>query len=139
MTDHDHDAQLAMFGMCPTCTVRERTGDDRLVVELDGSSLLVRPGDFDGATYQRARDHARLSGQLARVADALADGAWHTLAQLHQQTSDPEASISARIRDLRKGRFGGWTVEARSDGGGTWLYRLHPQPVANAVDGCTTT
>lgn len=80
--------------------------------------------DFDGATYERERDLARLTGQLRRVADVLSDGLWHTLAGIAKVTLDPEASISARIRDLRKGKFGGWTVEHRNVGGGLWEYRL---------------
>lgn len=80
--------------------------------------------DFDGDTYQRDRDHARLSGQLGRVADALGNGNWWTLRQLATQTGDPEASISARIRDLRKGKFGGYTVDRENMGAGTWRYRM---------------
>jgi hypothetical protein len=116
VTDHDHDRQVAMYGECIACAARP---PDRQV--------LSEPGpvpDFDGATYRRDRDHARLSGQLGRVADALADGRWWTLAALAARTGDPEASVSARIRDLRKGRFGGYTVLAESVGAGTWRYRL---------------
>lgn len=102
-------------------------------------SVTVELPDFDGATYRRDRDHARLGGQLRRVADALADGCWWTLAALAERTGDPEASVSARIRDLRKGKFGGYTVEHRNDGGGLWRYRLHagppptPEPPETAV------
>lgn len=80
--------------------------------------------DFDGATYRADRDRARLSGQLGRVADALSDGRWWTLAQLAVRCGDPEASVSARLRDLRKGRFGGYTVLAEPQDGGLWRYRL---------------
>ena len=90
--------------------------------------------DFDGATYRRDRDRARLGAQLVRVMDALSDGGWWTLSALHARTGDPEASISARLRDLRKGKFGGYTVTAENLGRGTWRYRLErkdpPAPVA---------
>ena len=89
----------------------------------DPPTLFDGP-DFDGATYERARDHQRLGAQLTRVADALSNGQWWTLAQLHRQTGDPEASISARLRDLRKGRFGGYRVRAECMGRGTWRYRM---------------
>jgi len=117
VTDHDHDRMVARFGECPTCAARPPA-------QQVLSEAAPAP-DFDGATYQRDRDHARLTGQLARVADALADGRWWTLAALAERTGDPEASVSARIRDLRKGRFGGYDVLAeRATDGGTWRYRL---------------
>lgn len=111
---HDHDGEIARWGECLTCV-------------RSGSRVLSQPGptpDFDGATYRRDRDLARLTGQLRRVADALSDGRWWTLAALSSETRDPEASISARIRDLRKGKFGGWTVVAENLGAGLWRYRL---------------
>lgn len=117
MTDHDHDRQLAMFGECIDCARRPPAQ------QVLSEPAEVAP-DFDGATYERDRDHQRLTGQLARVANALADGRWWTLAALAERTGDPEASVSARIRDLRKGRFGGYDVLADNAGGGTWRYRL---------------
>ena len=41
--------------------------------------------DFGGTTYDPKRDCARLTGQLGRVADVMADGSWHTLAELAQK------------------------------------------------------
>ncbi len=79
---------------------------------------------FDGETYHPERDHDRLAGQLGRVAEVMSGGEWMTLAQLSEATGDPEASISARLRDLRKGHFGGYEVEARNEGGGVWRYRI---------------
>ncbi len=95
---------------------------------LFGEEQTVTP-DFDGATYRRDRDQARLAAQLGRVADALSDGEWWTLAELRATTGDPEASISARLRDLRKGKFGGYTVRAENLGGGVWRYRLERRPI----------
>lgn len=80
--------------------------------------------DFDGATYIRALDHARLGAQLVRVGHAVADGRWHTLRELAGATGDPEASVSARLRDLRKRKFGGHIVEHERLAGGKWRYRL---------------
>lgn len=121
--DHDHTGQVAAYGECLTCA----TAPPEPVPAATVGQPVAAPAtllDFDGATYRRARDQARLGGQLGRVTDALADGRWWTLAQLAEHTGDPEASVSARIRDLRKGRFGGWTVVAENLGGGTWRYRL---------------
>lgn len=85
--------------------------------------------DFDGETYLRALDHERLAAQLLRVGHIVADGKWHTLRELSSRTGDPEASVSARLRDLRKRKFGGFTVERErlpgKDGkSGLWRYRL---------------
>lgn len=80
--------------------------------------------DFDGRTYERKRDQGRLSRQLIAVRSILADGEWHTLDDLAARTGEPEASISARIRDLRKARFGGHTVERRYVERGLWEYRM---------------
>jgi len=79
---------------------------------------------FDGETYEPARDHHRLNAQLARVLSVVRDGQWRTLADLAQATGDPEASISARIRDLRKEKFGGYVVERRHVERGLFEYRL---------------
>lgn len=83
----------------------------------------------DGDTYDPAKDGGRLAGQHERVFDFMSDGNEHTLPELRQKcfevygTTDMETAISARIRDFRKERFGGYTVETRRDGG-LWYYRL---------------
>lgn len=82
--------------------------------------------DFDGRTYVRGRDQDRLSRQLVAVRAILSDYEWHTLGDLAERTGEPEASISARIRDLRKPRFGGHTVDRRHVANGLWEYRLLP-------------
>lgn len=86
--------------------------------------------DFDGDTYDRPRDRDRLFAQLGRVRVVFSDHAWHTLAEVSALTGDPQASISARIRDLRKAKFGAAIVERRYIDRGLWEYRLVPAPVA---------
>jgi len=78
----------------------------------------------DGSTFNQARDGKRLAMQHNRVLAALRDGKEHTLSELHKLTGDPEASISARIRDLRKPRFGSYQIERRYVERGLWAYRL---------------
>ena len=51
-------------------------------------------------------------------------GAWWTLGALHGVTGEPEASISARIRDFRKPKFGAFLVERERIVGGLYRYRL---------------
>lgn len=80
--------------------------------------------DRDGETYDRKRDYARLNKQHLRIYIAMWGGGWWTLAQLSELTGDPEASVSARLRDFRKPRFGGHVIERKHYPGGLWEYRL---------------
>jgi hypothetical protein len=86
---------------------------------------------FDGETYEPTLDHSRLARQLTAVRLAMSDGLPHTLAELSRITGAPSASVSARIRDLRKPKFGGHVVHRErscDDGDGVWLYRLQVGP-----------
>ena len=80
--------------------------------------------DFDGETYERERDHARLTSQLQRVQDVLVDGAWRTLDEIAIRTGAPAASVSARLRDLRKQKFGGHVIERKYLARGLFEYRM---------------
>lgn len=83
--------------------------------------------NFDGPAYNPKLDRERLTGQLLRVFDCMKDGVWRTLHEIQSSTGDPEASISAQLRHLRKERFGAFTVEKRRRGNekvGLWEYRL---------------
>ena len=100
--------------------------------------------EFDGATYDPSRDRARLTGQLARVLACMSDGKWRTLDEIAAWTGDVSvASVSARIRDLRKPKFGGHHVERRRvEETGLFQYRLaastgaaHPGAVRDAATG----
>lgn len=91
---------------------------------IPGAQIPMR---FDGETYNPILDRARLGAQAGRVWDTMSDGVWRTLAVIAYRTGDPEASVSARLRDFRKSRFGSHVVERRRKGkgrGGTWEYRL---------------
>jgi hypothetical protein len=82
---------------------------------------------FDGVTYEPEPDHDRLASQVARVFDLMKDGRWRTLGEIESVTGDPQASVSARLRDLRKDRFGGHEVQRRRRGlprRGLFEYRL---------------
>ena len=71
---------------------------------------------FDGATFDPAKDTARLTTQMLRVCAFMTDGKWRTLREIGEAVEAPEASVSARLRDLRKPRFGGFTVDRRRRG-----------------------
>ena len=68
---------------------------------------------FDGATYEPEHDRERLGAQLLRVRDTVVVGGWWTLAEIEEVTGDPQSSISARLRDLRKPRFGAIEIARR--------------------------
>ena len=82
---------------------------------------------FDGADYKPERDDVRLTGQLLRVWDVVHDGSWYTLKQIADKTGDPEASVSAQLRHLRKPRFGGYIVEKEYISNGLYKYRVLPK------------
>ena len=86
---------------------------------------MTRPA-FDGSTYSEELDGVRLTSQLARVRAMMADGKWHTLKEIAYCAMGSEAGISARLRDLRKPRFGGYVVERQRIGRGLWAYRVTP-------------
>lgn len=80
-----------------------------------------------GSTFSPERDGARLSAQHADVWAAVKGGEWLTLAQISARTGHPEASVSARLRDLRKPQFGGHTVQREYVVAGLFRYRLVPR------------
>ncbi len=82
---------------------------------------------FDGETFLPLFDQKRLSSQYGRVFECMKDGQWRTYSEISTITGDPEASISARLRDMRKAKFGAHTVNDRRRGNpmrGLWEYQL---------------
>lgn len=87
----------------------------------------IAPSAFGGATYDAAVDHQRLCRQAQVVFDLMADGEWRTLSEIEEATGFGQASISARLRDFRKARFGGFNVKRRRRGAppcGLFEYQL---------------
>ena len=85
---------------------------------------------FDGRTFDPALDTERLSTQLVSVYRLMEDHKWRSLREIADATGKPEASISARLRDLRKLRFGSHEVERRRRGNakdGVFEYRLEEE------------
>jgi hypothetical protein len=78
--------------------------------ELERSSA-----GFDGATYNPALDLQRLERQMGRVFEHLSDGQWHTLSSVRDFAGGSENGVAARIRDLRKAKFGSWIVDRERD------------------------
>jgi hypothetical protein len=83
---------------------------------------------FHGADYQEDRDFVRLARQATRVWDVMIDGEWHTLRGISVATGDPEASVSAQLRNFRKPSWGSHTVHRAYKGDGLYIYKLRPNP-----------
>ena len=86
--------------------------------------------DFDGETYEEEEDQVRLTGQLLRTWSALQGGEWFTLRELSDEVVGSEASVSARLRDLRKKKFGSHVIDRERVEGGLFRYRLADEGVA---------
>lgn len=80
---------------------------------------------IDGAFYDPALDEQRLTTQMDKVRLLMLDGRWHYVAAMAEVLGEPETSISAQIRNLRKKENGGHTIITRRDRDtGLFLYRL---------------
>lgn len=82
---------------------------------------------FDGKTYDQVADSKRLGTQLGRVLSVMQGGEWKTLSEISFMTDDPQASVSARLRDLRKPKFGSHDIVRRNRGpksNGLYEYKL---------------
>ena len=95
--------------------------------DLFGDVPLPEPKRaFDGATYDAERDYARLNGQLGRVYQLMKDGHWRTLGHIAALVNGTEAAVSAKLRDLRKAKYGALVVERRHIKRGLFQYRVRP-------------
>ena len=80
---------------------------------------------FDGRTYEPEHDHKRLTGQLNRVYECMSNGKWWQLNGLAIWAGGTETSCSARLRDLRKPKFGSHLIDRRRVGTtGLFEYRM---------------
>ena len=81
---------------------------------------------FGGETFDEGRDGDRLRKQSSEVWGLMHDSKWRTLKQISKALGHPEPSVSARLRDFRKAKFGGHIVERRYVSKGLWEYQLIP-------------
>lgn len=72
-----------------------------------------------GDTFDSGMDGERLGKQYVAVVKAMSDGKWHTLGSLSMMVGAPEASVSARLRDMRRD---GWEIDRRRVEGGNGLH-----------------
>lgn len=83
--------------------------------EPDLFGWVTQP-EFGGVTFEPDFDRDRLKKQLRRTYNVMKDGQWRTLIEIAQETGDQTQSISARLRDFRKAKFGGHEVNRRRRG-----------------------
>jgi len=94
---------------------------------MDSNNPNIHAKIFDGSDYVPELDNERLGKQMKRVFLAMMDGRWRTLSEVEKITGDPQASISAQLRHMRKPKFGSHTIEKRTRGErqrGLFEYRL---------------
>jgi len=106
----------------------------RTSVEAPSRTAVRTPERFDGQTYDPALDQKRLMSQLEAVLYLLGDGRWWTVPELTRSVARlvgrtvSDSSTTARLRDLRKPKFGGHLVQSRRrNAGGSFEYRLAPE------------
>lgn len=80
----------------------------------------------EAGTFDNVIDGPRTATQREAVEALMADGMWRTLAAIAAHTGASEAGASARLRDLRKQQYGGYTVERKraKPKSGLYLYRV---------------
>jgi hypothetical protein len=95
--------------------------------------VVVNP-DFDGDDYVADRDNARLTNQIDKVRMYSSEnnaGIYRVneclVKQIAADLKQPEPSVSAQIRNLRKDRFGARTVNREYRGNGCYAFKLEPK------------
>lgn len=87
---------------------------------------------FDGRSFSPEKDGARLASHLTRVRDFLVthQPAVFTLQEIAEACGGTEASCSARVRDLRKSRWGSYDVVSQRDASvpSLWRYGIRGGP-----------
>lgn len=97
----------------------------------NADKVKMQDTTFDGITYNATEDKHRLFAQLQSVFSIMKDSNWRTLEEIRQRIDASEASISARLRDFRKVKFGKHVVNKRSIGNrsrGLFEYQLLINP-----------
>ena len=90
-------------------------------------NLFETKEDWVGKVYDYKYDYTRLKKQRERVWAVMVSHEWVTLSEIAFKTGDPEASISASLRDFRKPKYGSHAVMKRPRGHrktGLWEYSL---------------
>jgi hypothetical protein len=86
-------------------------------------NLIDTAPRIDGPDITEA-DQQRLTSHLARVKALMSDSRWRTLREIADTCGCSESGASARLRDLRKPKFGAHDVLRQRITGGQWIYKL---------------
>lgn len=90
---------------------------------------------FDGQTYEARLDGPRLKKQLDRVREYMLATfpTWLSLAEISKALEQkynakfPSQSVSARLRDLKKKKFGSYEVPKKRRTISVWEYLVYPK------------
>jgi len=100
---------------------------------MNNLNLFNQPPLFHGPDYVPELDEIRLTGQMLRVFEYMRNSKWKTLHEIADAINEPEASISAQLRNLKKDghnkqnvNYGGHDIprRIREGSGRTWEYKL---------------
>lgn len=106
-----------------------------MLTEVPKPVKVAKTARFDGKTYEHKLDGPRLTKQLERVREYMLAifPAWKSLAEICSELEKlykvpfSSNSVSARLCDLRKEKFGGYIVESKRRKGGTWEYLVYQE------------
>lgn len=120
----------ATLGTTEVLSYSSRSESENLEYLIFGRKSKIEPppleGDRDGETFDPFLDSSRLNEQMRRVFAVMCDSQWRSLKEIASMTGDPEASISARLRDFRKPKFGQLILNRRRRTVGTFEYQIMP-------------
>ncbi len=94
---------------------------------LSDLNLFNQPVFIQGSDYDPKLDGKRLAGQMLKVFEYMRNGKYRTLYEIRSAINEPEASVSAQLRHLRKDRNGGHDIQKKrreEPKNGLWEYKL---------------
>jgi len=94
---------------------------------LVSKGRLKENSHFHGHTYDKNRDHVRLTKKIKELYDLMKDGTWRTVAEIHEILGHKHSTIDANLRNLRREDKGYHQTPGRKRNGiGDFEYKLIP-------------
>lgn len=120
----DRDEFGRIWFPCCFASITPNSSEKSGTYKPDGADFRA-----DGETFDADLDSKRLGKQMLLVLGCMQDRGWRTLSEIRVITQAPEASISARLRDVRK-RWGEGAMESRRRASaglesGLWEFRVN--------------
>jgi hypothetical protein len=122
----------------PPAPISEEDAEKYVLAAPSYTDLVYRMSEVLDSRYDKplfggpdvsTMDVSRFKGQMERVLALVKDGRWRTLNEIASRCGCSTQSASARLRDLRKPRFGSHVVERRRNQAyaeGIFEYRVDP-------------